>query len=206
MKVNRACQKLLKRFQFLAGFAMVIPLFLLPALAVGPAIVQSTSSPNLFVYTKSVDIPFAAAEAAGNLNVVVVGWNDTSSTIASVVDSNGNTYVLAAGTVSTPLPAPGTFAGGLFRRQFITPKTSTPGRTRLRSPSIRTPRFRVSASWSTAGWTLRTLWTPRREPPAARLLPTAVRSTTNSANDLIFGAGTITTGFTGNGPVLLRNY
>ena len=35
-------------------------------------------------------------QAAGNLNVVVVGWNDTTSTITAVTDTAGNTYSLAA--------------------------------------------------------------------------------------------------------------
>ncbi len=34
-------------------------------------------------------------QAGGDLNVVVVGWNDTTSTITGVTDSAGNTYALA---------------------------------------------------------------------------------------------------------------
>jgi hypothetical protein len=37
------------------------------------------------------------AQTAGNLNVVVVGWSDTTSHVLSVTDSLGNTYALAAG-------------------------------------------------------------------------------------------------------------
>ena len=36
----------------------------------------------------------------GDLNVVVVGWNDTTATVQSVVDSAGNTYSLAIGPTS----------------------------------------------------------------------------------------------------------
>ena len=39
-------------------------------------------------------------QAAGNLNIVVVGWNDTTSTVTSVSDSLGNTYAQAGGMVS----------------------------------------------------------------------------------------------------------
>ena len=41
-------------------------------------------------------MPYTAAQTAGNLNVVAVGWNDATSTITSVTDSAGNTYQLAA--------------------------------------------------------------------------------------------------------------
>ncbi len=45
----------------------------------------------------SVSVQYAAAQNAGDLNVVVVGWNDSTSAINSVTDSNGNTYQLAVG-------------------------------------------------------------------------------------------------------------
>ena len=40
---------------------------------------------------------YALAQTAGNLNVVAVGWNDTTSTVTSVTDSRGNSYTLAVG-------------------------------------------------------------------------------------------------------------
>ena len=49
--------------------------------------------------TSSVTVPFKLAQTKGNLDVVVVGWNDTSATIQSVTDNLGNQYVLAAGPV-----------------------------------------------------------------------------------------------------------
>ena len=198
MKVNRTCQKLLKPFRFLAGFAMVIPLFLLPALAAAPAIVQSASSPNLFVYTKSVDIPFAAAEAAGNLNVVVVGWNDTSSTIASVVDSIGNTYVLAAGTVSTPLPAPGSLQPGvsqvIYYAKNIAAGANTVTVTFNQNTAVQSIRLFEYSGLDATNPLDTSAGTSGASTPAD-----SGAVTTNSANDLIFGAGTITTAFTGNG-------
>jgi hypothetical protein len=44
-----------------------------------------------------VPIAFATAQTPGNLNVVVGGVNDTTSSVQSVQDSAGNTYVLAIG-------------------------------------------------------------------------------------------------------------
>jgi hypothetical protein len=37
------------------------------------------------------------AQTGGDLNIVVVGWNDTVATVQSVKDSAGNTYTLAIG-------------------------------------------------------------------------------------------------------------
>src|SRR6266702_1792036 len=45
----------------------------------------------------TVNVTFTAAQAAGDLNVVVVGWNDTTATVSSVADKSGNTYTLAVG-------------------------------------------------------------------------------------------------------------
>src|SRR5215471_4937135 len=43
----------------------------------------------------SVALKYTSAQTAGNTNVVVVGWNDTTSSITSVADSSGNTYQVA---------------------------------------------------------------------------------------------------------------
>jgi Fibronectin type III domain len=44
-----------------------------------------------------VTVPFTAAQSSGDLNVVVVGWNDTTAKISAVKDTVGNTYTLAVG-------------------------------------------------------------------------------------------------------------
>jgi hypothetical protein len=45
----------------------------------------------------SVATSYPLAQTAGNLNIVAVGWNDTTSTVSSVTDTRGNTYTLAIG-------------------------------------------------------------------------------------------------------------
>ena len=50
------------------------------------------------------------AQTAGDLNIVIVGWNDTTASVQSVTDSAGNTYVLALG------PTSGTALRGIYRR------------------------------------------------------------------------------------------
>jgi hypothetical protein len=42
-------------------------------------------------------VPYTTAQTAGDVNVVVVGWGDTTATVTSVTDTAGNTYALAVG-------------------------------------------------------------------------------------------------------------
>jgi uncharacterized protein YjdB len=51
------------------------------------------------VYTPqtTVNVTFNAAQAASDLNVVVVGWNDSTAVVNSVTDTSGNTYTRAVG-------------------------------------------------------------------------------------------------------------
>jgi hypothetical protein len=70
--------------------------------------VSSTPQPIAFVQVQSatpqsaqstVATTFTQAQSAGNLNVVVVGWNESAGNITSVTDGAGNTYQVAAATV-----------------------------------------------------------------------------------------------------------
>src|SRR5580700_277637 len=45
----------------------------------------------------TVNVTFTAAQLAGDLNVVVVGWFDSTAVVSSVTDSRGNTYARAVG-------------------------------------------------------------------------------------------------------------
>ncbi len=50
--------------------------------------------------TATVSVSYPGAQTLGDLNIVVVGWNDTTATVQSVKDSAGNTYSLAIGPTS----------------------------------------------------------------------------------------------------------
>jgi hypothetical protein len=72
---------------------------------------QSTASPISFIQLAyatpqsaqlTVPVPFGSAQTSGNLNVVVVGWNDTTAAVSSVTDSIGNVYTLAVGPTQNP--------------------------------------------------------------------------------------------------------
>jgi hypothetical protein len=49
------------------------------------------------VSTTTVTATYPSAQTAGDMNIVAVGWNDTTSTVRSVTDSAGNPYSLAVG-------------------------------------------------------------------------------------------------------------
>jgi hypothetical protein len=45
----------------------------------------------------AITVPFTQAQTAGDLNVVVVGWDGSSNTVESVKDTSGNVYTKAVG-------------------------------------------------------------------------------------------------------------
>ena len=115
-----------------AGFVRILPLlfavggcdpsardpFAAPAtraLTGSPAFVQlNYATPQSSVTT--VDVPFTAAQSAGSLNVVAVGWNDTTARVVSVTDTKGNAYQPAVG--------PTTLAGALSQSIYYAPNVA----------------------------------------------------------------------------------
>ena len=104
------------RLSALAAFLGVLGLVVTVQLERQPASAQATIS---FVQVNSatpqssptsVALKYTAAQTAGNLNVVVVGWNDTTSQVQQVVDSSGNIYQLAVG----PTVRPGTATQSIY--------------------------------------------------------------------------------------------
>jgi uncharacterized membrane protein len=45
----------------------------------------------------TVTVTFSSAQIAGDLNVVVVGWNDSTAVVSTVTDTKGNAYTRAVG-------------------------------------------------------------------------------------------------------------
>jgi Fibronectin type III domain len=66
------------------------------AFRAAPAYVQGAYATPQTPQT-TVSVTYTDAQSAGNLNVVIVGWNDTTNVVNSVSDSQGNTYQLAVG-------------------------------------------------------------------------------------------------------------
>ncbi|MGH9356728.1 MAG: hypothetical protein ACRD10_11415, partial [Terriglobia bacterium] len=65
----------------------------------------------------TVAVPFTAAQAAGDLNVIVVGWNDSTATVSAVTDKSGNTYLRAVG----PTIVGGTLSQSIYYAKNIAP-------------------------------------------------------------------------------------
>ena len=136
--------------------------------------------------TASVPVSYPAAQTAGDLNVVVVGWNDTTATVQSVKDSAGNTYSLAIGPTSgTGLQQSIYYAANIVGGSNTVTVTFS---RRRRYPDIRILEYRgVTTLDVTAG---------------ASGSSTAANSgaaTTTSANELIFGANMVATLTRGGG-------
>ncbi len=78
---------------------------------------QAPQSPST-----SVVVTYAAAQSAGDLNVVVVGWNNATTTVSSVTDTKGNTYALAVGP--TVQPAGGGLSQAIYYAKNIASATA----------------------------------------------------------------------------------
>jgi hypothetical protein len=136
--------------------------------------------------TQVVPVSYPGAQTAGDLNVVVVGWNDTTSTVQSVVDSAGNVYSLAIGpTTGTGVRQSIYYANNIKAgSNTVTVTFSQPAT----YPDIRILQYRgVTTLDKIAG---------------ASGNGTSANSgaaTTTAANELIFGASTIRQTTTGPG-------
>src|ERR1700676_4454131 len=87
---------------FLVGLASLV--LASSALALTPNFIQSNNAVPQTPQSK-VTVSFPAAQSAGDLNVVVVGWGDASSQVSSVSDSKGNLYSLAVGPTALAGPS-----------------------------------------------------------------------------------------------------
>ena len=76
----------------------------------GPITFVQNSSATPQTPQSSVSVRFSAAQVAGDLNVVVVGWNDSTAAVGIVTDSMGNVYRLAVG----PTAISGTASQSLY--------------------------------------------------------------------------------------------
>src|ERR1019366_6300280 len=130
--------------------------------------------------TASVPVSYPAAQTVGDLNVMVVGWNDLTATVQSVKDSAGNNYLRAIGPTSgTGLQQSIYYAANIVGGSNTVTVTFSVA---AAYPDVRILEYRgVTALDVTAG---------------ASGSSTAANSgaaTTTSANELIFGAGMVAT-------------
>jgi hypothetical protein len=93
-------EKFLQGFRAALVFCAISPLLLCAGVRAQTFVQVNDAVP---ANGASVAVPYAAAQTSGNLNVVIVGWNDTVATVTSVTDTKGNVYVRVVGP--TVLPA-----------------------------------------------------------------------------------------------------
>ena len=121
------------------------------------------------------------------------------ASIASVADSNSNKYALAAGTVSTLVPAPGASQAGvsqaIYYAKNVIAGANTVTVTFNQNTSVQSVRIVEYSGLDVTNPLDTSVGGSGSTTPAD-----SGAATTNSAQDLIFGAGTTTTVFTANGP------
>jgi len=94
-----------RRFAAAAIAAVAFSVFMPCSLTAAISYVQGNYSCPQSPQT-SMAVTYTKAQVAGDLNVVVIGWNDATATIASVTDTAGNQYLRAGNpTIRTGNPA-----------------------------------------------------------------------------------------------------
>src|SRR5437868_6045842 len=139
--------------------------------------------------TTAVVLSYAVAQTAGNLNIVAVGWDNTTSTVSSVSDSRGNAYAQAGTTVT---------GRGIRQAIYYAKNIAAGSNTVTVSFNQATPfvdvRILEYSGLDTAS--------PLDVTAVAGGSGTSANSgaaTTTAANELIFGAGYTVSTFTGAG-------
>jgi hypothetical protein len=136
----------------------------------------TTSNPA----SSSLPVAYPAAQTAGNLNIVVVGWNDTSAAVSSVADSRGNSYTLAVGpTAGTALMQSIYYAKNIAAGSNTV--TVTFNRTAV-YPDVRVLEYTGADTTNPLDVTMAAA--------GAGLTANSGLAATTSLNELIFGAGT----------------
>jgi len=141
--------------------------------------------------TASVPVTYTVPQTAGNLNIVVVGWNDTTSTITSVSDSNLNQYFFAVG------PTMGT---GVQQSIYYAKNIASGANT----VTVAFSKAAVFADVRALEYSGLDTANPLDVPAAVGATGTgstanSSSTTTATPNDLIFGAGTTSGHFNGPG-------
>jgi PKD repeat protein len=153
-----------------------------------PAFVQVASSTPQTSQT-SVATAFVQAQTSGNLNVVVVGWNNATSNITSVTDSRGNAYQLAA---------PTTRSGAISQAIYYAKNIAAGANTVTVAFNAATPYVDIRiAEYSGLDSTNPLDVTSSAGGSSAQ--PSSGTATTTKATELLVGAGTTTGAFTGAG-------
>jgi hypothetical protein len=136
----------------------------------------------------SVKVTYPQAQTAGDLNLVVVGWNDTSATVQSVTDSLGNSYALAAGPVK----------GTALTQSIYYAKNILAGRNSVKvtfSQVAAFPDIRILEYKGLSTTAPLDVKAGASGTSGSNVVVSSGAATTTAASELIFGAGTTSGGF-----------
>src|SRR6266853_2090950 len=172
-------------------------------LLLGPILSPAQTSSITFIQSNVVEphpsattvtIPYTSAQSLGNLNIVVVGWNDSTVQLSSVADSVGNSYSVAVGpTVQTGSATQSIYYARNIRAAAPNANVVTVTFTSAAiSPDIRIAEYRGLDTVN-----------PLDVVAAAQGNSASSNSgtvTTTNANDLLVGANLVQTITTGPGP------
>jgi large repetitive protein len=135
----------------------------------------------------SVGVTFTSAQTTGDLNVIVVGWNDSTAVVSSVTDSSGNVYTRAVG----PTAISGVASQSIYYSAGI--KSAAAGAnivTVAYSTAAAYPDIRI-LEYSGASTTTAVDVTASASGTSGGTNSSGSATTTN-ASDLIFGANLVT--------------
>lgn len=136
----------------------------------------------------SASVTLGKSESAGDLNVVVLGWNDVTSVVQSVTDTQGNTYQLAAGPQRNP---DGPNSQAIYYAAGIKGGANTVTATLSASawyPDLRVAEYSGVSALDTSAGTSGFSTTASAGP-----------ITTSTASEVLVAAGTTESAFTGAG-------
>jgi hypothetical protein len=134
-----------------------------------------------------VNVAFSAAQTGGDLNVVVVGWNDSTARISSVRDSKGNVYTRAVGpTIQQEIQSQSIYyAKNIVPARAGTNSVTVTFSTAAQYPDIRIVEYRGADTNNPVDVTAANSGDSSNS--SSRL------ATTTNATDLIFGANLVQT-------------
>ncbi len=141
----------------------------------------------------TVKATYTKAQAAGDLNVVVVGWNDSTARVSSVVDSAGNSYALAVG----PTVQSSTATQAIYYAQNITSAAANSNavtvtfNTGAVSPDVRIAEYSGIATMNAVDVVAAAQGTSGTSNSGS--------ATTTNSNDLLVGANLVQQSTTGPG-------
>jgi hypothetical protein len=156
----------------------------------GPITFKQVNSATPQTNQTSVGVGFGSAQTAGDLNIVVVGWNDSTSNVTSVTDASGNVYQLAA-----PVARSSSTSQAIYYAKNIAANAN----------NTVTVAFNTAAAYvdlrvlEYSGIDTVNPFDKTASAVGSSSTANSGNVTTTAANELVFGAGTTTGVFSGSG-------